>query len=520
MKVQLNIDFEASVEKALKNIVQDFVDFRVRSKSLDARGINRGKRPKYNYTVEVIRAGEKFEFPDDEIKEVSPLQSKPIIVGAGPSGLFCALRLLDYGIPSIIIERGKAASERMRDISKYWRYGTLNPESNVCFGEGGAGLFSDGKLVTRVKSPFIGYVMRRLVDFGADVDTAYLSNPHLGSDRLRKIITLLSSYLKDNGCEVHYQSRVKELLFSDDKSQVIGVKTADDSQFKSNHVVLATGHSAHEMYEYLLEQGVELKQKDFAVGVRVEHPRSTIDCSQFGKFAGNESLGSARYRLSYNNENSERGTYSFCMCPGGYVLSTSTIEDGIVTNGMSNYKQNSKWSNSAMIVTVKAGKDFPSDDILAGLKFQTEIEKKAFEVSKRVATGRELPADTIGNFVEGIVSSDPLPVSSSPSHVVRADMTEILPPFIITELKKAFRHFDQKIDGFISQDALLIGPETRTSSPITIVRDKDTFESVGVRGLYPCGEGAGYAGGITSSAVDGVNVAMSIMRNEGRIEKV
>ncbi len=518
MKVQLNIDFEASVEKALRDKVKDFIDFRIRSKSLDARGINRGKRPKYNYTVEVIKKGESFEALDSEIVKVSPLDTKPLIIGAGPAGLFCALRLLDYGIPSVIIERGKAASQRMRDISKYWRYGVLNPESNVCFGEGGAGLFSDGKLITRVKSPFIGYVMRRLVDFGADEDTAYLSNPHLGSDRLRRIITELSNHLKGNGCEVHYETRIDELIYSADKSKAIGARTACGKEFLADHVVLATGHSAHEIYQHLHKSGVELRQKDFAVGVRVEHPREIIDRSQFGDFTGNQCLGTARYRLSYNDDKSERGTYSFCMCPGGYVLSTSTLADGIVTNGMSNYHQNSKWSNSAMIVTVKAGRDFPSNDVLAGLKFQTDIEKKAFQVAKRVGSGRELPANTIYDFVEGIKSTEPLPKTSSPSHVVRADMSEFLPTFIIKELKKAFRDFDKKIKGFISKEALMIGPETRTSSPITIVRDRETLLSESVNGLYPCGEGAGHAGGITSSAVDGVNVAMSILKREGRIK--
>lgn len=510
--IQFSLDFDQELEPYLKKNHPKVVDYRILSQSLDARGAPRGRTPLYLYQLEAIEKGEIFSKFEESFEKKSPLKNKPIIVGAGPAGLFCALRLAEYGVPSLIIERGDESKKRMLHISKYWRYGELNPESNVCYGEGGAGLFSDGKLITRIKSPFVKYVMQRFVDFGAPPETAYMSNPHLGSNKIRAIINKISDHLRERGCEFIYNTRVDEILFENNKTT--GVKLSNGEVYKSDHVVLATGHSAKEMYEFLLKEKVAMTPKDFAVGVRVEHPREVIDKMQHGDFFESPLLGAARYRLSYFDKVTTKGTYSFCMCPGGYVLSSGTDTDGIVVNGMSNYARNSRWSNSALVVTVKAGVDFDDKDILAGLEFQNKIERNAYNLSKKHATGRELPCMTVGEFLSGKLNNKELPKSSTPSSLFKADLKEIFPPFIINHLKNALKEFDHQMKGFSDESALLIAPETRTSAPVTILRDRESYVSTSHDGLYPSGEGAGYAGGITSAAVDGIKVAMSILKRE------
>lgn len=518
-KIQLTMDFEApqeKLEKAISQQVPGFIDYRVLSKSLDARGANQGKRPRYQYSLEVILPGENFTVYQEELPNMKEKflhesgGSLPLIIGAGPAGLFCALRLMEYGIPSIIFERGSRANERMKHIARFWRYGEFNPEDNVCFGEGGAGLFSDGKLITRVKSPFVGYVMKKFVDFGAPEETAYVSNPHLGSNKIRSLITELTNFLTAGGCQIHYNTKVEKLLLSEKNHQeIVGLMTSDHKEFYSPQVILAVGHSAKEMFHHLHQYQVSLKPKDFAIGVRVEHPRKEIDQFQYGSFVSDE-LSSARYRLSYHDNDTHKGTYSFCMCPGGYVLSSGTDSDGIVVNGMSNYRRNSPWSNSALVVSVKSGVDFDAQDILAGHQFQRGIEKKAYDFSKERASGKEIPAEKVTSFLKDGFKSD-LPKTSCPSKIFPMPLEEILPGFIHSHLQTALENFDRKLKGFISPNALLMAPETRTSSPLTIERDKNTLESTSHKGLFPCGEGAGYAGGITSAAVDGVRVAESII---------
>ncbi|MBP9681682.1 MAG: NAD(P)/FAD-dependent oxidoreductase [Bacteriovorax sp.] len=511
-KVQFTLDYNDDVESYLEKHYPSMSDYRILNQALDARGANRGKVPRYTYNVELLSVGEQFEAGQESFVDVGAFAQAPIIVGAGPGGLFCALRLADFGVPSIVIERGDRAHARMLHIAKFWRYGEFDPENNVCYGEGGAGLFSDGKLITRIKSPFVQYVMNRFVDFGAPKETAYISNPHLGSNKIRGLINKMTDYLRTKGVVVRYNTRVDRLLL--DNGKVVGVELNNGEKLFSKYVVLATGHSAKDMYQHLQDIGVEMKQKDFAVGVRIEHPRDLIDDIQYGKFKGLE-LGAARYRLSYEDEVSKKGTYSFCMCPGGYVLSSGTEANGIVVNGMSNYARNSRWSNAALVVSVKAGLDFESSNVLAGLDFQHTIERKAFDVSKAHASGRELPAQTLKEFMENKISPNaPLIKTSTPSGIVRTSIREILPGFVTKHLENALLKFDESLKGFISDKALLIAPETRTSAPVTILRDKETLESTGHSGLYPCGEGAGHAGGITSAAVDGVKIAMSIIKKE------
>lgn len=512
-KYQFQLPFDVDLDKYVRKTYPEIRDFRTISKSLDARGAPRGKKPVFLYILDALVSPED-KYPDlGKFPALKPLKQRPIIVGAGPGGLFCAVRLAEYGIPSLVIERGDEASKRMLHIAKFWRYGELDPETNVCYGEGGAGLFSDGKLITRIKSDLVHYVMEKFVDFGAPPETAYVSNPHLGSNKIRAIITQISNWLRSQGTEIRYSTRVEQILTEGNKT--IGVKLSNGESLFSDHVVLATGHSAQDFYHHLEEIKVSMKAKDFAIGVRVEHPRRYIDSIQHGKYCEAEQLGSARYRLSWHDKWSDRGVYSFCMCPGGHVLSSGTEKNGIVVNGMSNYARNSPWSNAALVVSVKAERDLKDNSLMAGLAFQHGIEQKAFALSKKHATGRELPAMTIKEFMEGKLNDQPLPKTSSPSGVFKADIREIFPQFVVDHLKKGLEEFNKDIPGFIYEQGLLIAPETRTSAPLTILRDKNSLISSSHIGLYPCGEGAGYAGGITSAAVDGVKCALSILKEEG-----
>jgi uncharacterized FAD-dependent dehydrogenase len=511
-KYQFELPFSTDLDKHVAKTYPEIREYRTLSRSLDARGAPRGRKPQYLYIIEALLSKEDAYSVPETFPNLGPLKQKPIIIGAGPGGLFCAVRLAEYGVPSIVIERGEEASKRMLRIAKFWRYGEFDEETNVCYGEGGAGLFSDGKLITRIKSELVSYVMEKFVDFGAPPETAYESNPHLGSNKIRTIITKISDWLRIKGCEIKYNTKVLELISENGK--ITGVKLSNGETLFSNHIVLATGHSAADLYQHLEDIKVAMKPKDFAVGVRVEHPRRYIDKLQHGQFSEAQEMGSARYRLSWHDKWTDHGVYSFCMCPGGYVLSSGTEKNGLVVNGMSNFARNSPWSNAALVVSVKVETDIPDKDMMAGLRFQHEIEQKAYALSKKHATGRELPAMTIKEFMDGKLNDKPLPVTSSPSGLFKADMRDIFPPFIIEHLKKGLEEFNRDLPGFIYEEGLLIAPETRTSAPLTIIRHKDSLISTSHEGLYPCGEGAGYAGGITSAAVDGVKIALSILKQE------
>jgi uncharacterized protein len=515
-KYQFQLPFDVDLNVHIKKTFPEILEFRTISKSLDARGAPRGKKPVYLYIIEALTSKTDSYPKSETISRFAPLKNKPIIIGAGPGGLFCAVSLAEHGVPSIILERGDSANKRMLHIAKFWRYGELDPETNVCYGEGGAGLFSDGKLITRIKSDLVSYVMEKFVMFGAPPETAYESNPHLGSNKIRAIINHISDWLRKENCEIRYNSKVEKIITKDDRA--IGVKLHNGEEFFSDHIILATGHSAQDLYKHLADIKVSMRAKDFAVGVRVEHPRRYIDGLQHGKFCEAPEMGSARYKLTWHDKWSDHGVYSFCMCPGGYVLSSGTEKDGIVVNGMSNYARNSPWSNAALVVSVKSETDLKDKDLMAGLNFQHDIEKKAYALSKKHATGRELPAMTIKEFMTGKLTDKPLPKTSSPSGVFKADIREIFPDFINQHLRKGLEEFNKDLPGFIYEEGLLIAPETRTSAPLTILRDKETLISLSHKGLYPCGEGAGYAGGITSAAVDGVKCALSILKQEGLLK--
>lgn len=509
--LQFKLNFDQDLKAHLKKLEPELKEFRLLTKSLDARKASSGRKPIYDYRVEVIFKGEEFQ---DE-REVFPkveLKSKPIIIGAGPAGLFAAVRFMEYGISSFLFERGSATSERMVKISRFWKKGILDEDTNVCYGEGGAGLYSDGKLITRIKSPYVKYVMKKMVEFGAKPEIEFVNNPHLGSNKIRSLITKITESLTQGGTQIFYDERVEALIY--DGAKVIGVKTNKANYF-SDYIILATGHSAEDIYYHLHENNVAMTSKDFALGVRIEHKRSDIDEIQYGKFK--EELGAARYRLSYHNDETNRGTYSFCMCPGGYVLSSGTKKNGIVVNGMSNNNFGSPWSNAALVVSIRKKNDFDEKDVFAGLKMQKEIEEKAYQLSLENASGKELPAMSIKDFLAGSLSDTPLPITSSPSKIFKQNLAQILPDFVIKHLKEALMEFERKLPGFTSKGGVLIAPETRTSAPITILRDAKNLVSTSHQGLYPCGEGAGYAGGITSAAVDGIKVVESIIKKSQEI---
>lgn len=501
---QIKVGLDETLEEQLQWLDPGFGTYRVLKKSIDARQ----KIPHWVYKVETYTPQETPPAPDYSVERVKrPPSQKPIIIGAGPAGLFAALRLVERGIPCLLLEQGSAATERMKHIAAYWRYGKLNATNNVCFGEGGAGLYSDGKLITRIKSPFIPYVLNRLVKFGAPEEIEYLSNPHVGSDKIRKVIPPMREFLRANGCEIHFDTKVEKVIFEGTK--VSGVLLEGGVRLLSNRVILATGHSSVPIIERLFQDSVAIEGKSFAVGLRIEHPQSEINRIQYKAYANHPALGAANYRLANHDKKTGIGVYSFCMCPGGYVISSGTETDGVVSNGMSNYRRNSPFANAAIVVSLDHHKSF-GNDIFAGLKFRKELEMRAqSEVATRGGT-KQLPTQTVLGFLNS--KEQPLIASSTPSGSISARLDLLLPETLKKKLAEALEKFNRSMPGFISPQAQLLGVETRTSCPIRILRDPKTLQSTSHSGLYPAGEGAGYAGGITSAAVDGVNIAESIFQ--------
>ena len=499
----IEIDVGESLEEKLQWLAPNYSQFRILKKSVDAR---RSQKPHFIYSVEVFAAGES---PQTENFQLTPLttppKERPIIIGAGPAGLFCALRLVERGIKPILLERGSEAAKRMLSINRYWRYGQLDLDNNVCFGEGGAGLYSDGKLITRIKSPHIPYVLNRLVQFGAPAEIQYLSNPHVGSDRIRRVIPKLREYLLAHGCEIHFDTAVEELIVAN--SQVRGVRVRGGREFLAEHVVLAPGHSATDLLYRIHHQGVATEGKSFAMGLRIEHPQKLINKIQYRDLAEHPELGAANYRLAHHDSQAGIGVYSFCMCPGGYILSSGTDVNGLVCNGMSNYNRGSPFANAAIVVSVDHHKLF-GDDLFGGMKFRAELESSAYQAITQQGGTKQLPAQTLMDFMER-KSGTVLP-TSSPSGVLPVRLDQLLPPWMYARLAKSLEEFDIKMGGFLSPEAQLHGMETRTSCPLRFLRDAGSLQSISHKGLYPTGEGAGYAGGITSAACDGIRVAEKI----------
>ena len=432
------------------------------------------------------------------------LAERPVVIGTGPCGLFAGLLLAEMGFHPIILERGKRVRERTKDTFGLWRHGVLNPESNVQFGEGGAGTFSDGKLHSQIKDPrHLGRkVLTEFVKAGAPEEILYVGKPHIGTFRLVGVVEQMRATIESLGGEIHFQSQVAD--FDIDDGQVHGVVLAGGERIASRHVVLAVGHSARDTFQTLHERGVYLEAKPFSIGFRIEHPQLLIDRCRFGRHAGNPALGAADYKLVHHCKNG-RSVYSFCMCPGGTVVAAASEPGRVVTNGMSQYSRNERNANSGIVVGITP-EDYPGGP-LAGIELQRRWEEQAFKLG---GENYQAPGQLVGDFLAGRPSTafgSVLPSYTPGVHLT--DLSTALPGYAVEAIREALPAFDRQIKGFAMHDAVLTGVETRTSSPVRIKRGED-FQSLNTRGLYPAGEGAGYAGGILSAAVDGIKVAEAV----------
>ncbi len=432
--------------------------------------------------------------------------SRPIVIGMGPAGLFAGLILAQMGFRPLILERGKAVRERTKDTFGLWRQGVLNPESNVQFGEGGAGTFSDGKLHSQIKDPrHLGRkVLEEFVKAGAPEEILYVGKPHIGTFRLVGMVEKMRETIQSLDGEIRFQSRVDDIEI--ENGNVCGIVLSSGERIATNHLVLAVGHSARDTFEMLHKRGIYIEAKPFSIGFRIEHPQSLIDRARYGKNAGNALLGAADYKLVHHASNG-RSVYSFCMCPGGTVVAATSEMGRVVTNGMSQYSRNERNANSGIVVGITPEQDYPGD-ALAGVEFQRRWESRAFELG---GGNYQAPGQLVGDFLAGRPSTkfgEVLPSYTPGVHLT--DLSTALPDYVIAAIREALPAFAKQIKGFDLPDAVLTGVETRTSSPIRIKRNKDDYQSVNTRGLYPAGEGAGYAGGILSAAVDGIEVAEAV----------
>lgn len=423
-----------------------------------------------------------------------------VIVGSGPAGLFAALRLAQSGLTATLIERGEPVERRALAVQRFWKDGLLDPESNVQFGEGGAGTFSDGKLTCRTKDAKVPWILEQLVAFGAQQEIRYLAKPHIGTDRLRTVISGIRNYLLNQGFTIKFSCRMTDINISNGK--IASLIVNDNQEIPCDHLILATGHSARDTYELLERHGAAMQRKPFAMGLRVEHPQELIDRIQYGA-SRHAALPVADYAVTWNDSESGRSAYSFCMCPGGVVVGGASETGGVVTNGMSGQWRNSPFANSALVVNVRED-DFEGSGPLAGVRLQRKWERQAYSAG---GGGYQAPAQNLLGFLKR-PGKGPVRTSYRPG-ICETDLATVLPKFIIDTLRKGIVDFDKRMKGFITAEATLIGIESRTSAPVRVLRDSD-FESLTIKGLYPTGEGAGYAGGIMSSAIDGIRVAETI----------
>jgi uncharacterized protein len=476
--------------------------FHIIKRSLDARG----KQAWYVQTLNVF-VNEPFQprtIRRLELKDVSKAPRKVIIAGAGPAGLFAALKLIENGIQPILLERGKDVRARRRDLALLNKEGIINPESNYCYGEGGAGTYSDGKLYTRsTKRGDVDRILNILVQYGADENILFEAHPHIGTNKLPQIITAVREAIIASGGQFLFERKVTGFLLQENTLK--GVKTADGVSFEADALILATGHSARDIFELLHQEKILIEYKPFALGIRIEHPQNLIDSLQYHCSARGDFLPPASYSLVQQVQ--EKGVFSFCMCPGGIIAPAATAEGELVVNGWSPSKRNNPFANSGIVVSVDPGDIRHFKGPLAGMQFQQQVERKAYEYGggKYVA-----PAQRMADFVEQKISAS-LPVCSYVPGLRSAPLNEVLPSFVTKALQKAFVEFGKKMRGYYTNDAIVVATESRTSSPVRIPRDQLTLQHPQIKGLYPCGEGAGYAGGIVSAAMDGERVADSIV---------
>ena len=512
----------AAILKRLKIAASELVGYTISRRGVDARNpsaivfiytLDIEVRNEAKLAARLLRHPHVSPAPDTRYRFVTQasagLPYRPVVIGTGPCGLLAGLILAQMGFRPIILERGKAVRERTRDTFGLWRNSVLDPESNVQFGEGGAGTFSDGKLYSQIKDPhhYGRKVLTEFVQAGAPPEILYVSKPHIGTFRLVTIVENMRQTIHALGGEIRFQSKVADLDIEtghDGRSQVRGVVLASGETVATDHVVLAVGHSARDTFQMLYERGVYIEAKPLSIGLRIEHPQSLIDRARYGKNAGHPLLGAADYKLVHHCKNG-RSVYSFCMCPGGTVVAAASEPEGVVTIGMSQYSRNERNANSAIVVGITPA-DYPGSP-LAGIAFQRHWEKRAFEAG---GNNYCAPAQRVGDFIAGRPSAKLGSVVPSYAPGVRTtDLSACLPDYAVAAIREALPAFDKQIKGFAMDDAMLTGVETRTSSPIRIKRNAQ-YQSLNTRGLFPAGEGAGYAGGILSAAVDGIEVAESV----------
>lgn len=506
---------KSKIARKLRISESDILSYNIFKKSIDAR---KKSDIHFVYSVDVELKNEDRIlklFSDKGVSKVKDIKyeykristhgiKRPVIVGMGPAGIFAGLALARMGFNPIILERGKSVDERIADVELFWKEGRLNTESNVQFGEGGAGTFSDGKLTTSINNPRARVVLEEFVEAGAPKEILYTNKPHIGTDKLRDVVKNMRNTIISLGGEVRFNSKVTDLII--EKGHIAGVEVNNEEIIESDRVILALGHSARDTFEVLYNRGVNLIQKPFSIGVRIEHHQSFIDRSQYGKFAGHKRLGAADYKLSAHFDNG-RSSYTFCMCPGGVVVAAASEEGMVVTNGMSYYARDKENANAALLVGVNP-EDFGDDHPLAGVEFQRKWERLAFQLG---GGSYRAPAQRVGDFLEDRPSEGIGEVSPTYSlGVTMTDLRECLPEYVTDTLKLALIAFDRKIKGFADPDAIMTGVETRSSSPVRILRDESLQSNI--KGLYPIGEGAGYAGGIMSAALDGLRVAEEISK--------
>lgn len=521
--VPLKKSLEALIAKKIRCPVRQITQVNIVRRSVDAR-----RKPQIYvvFTVDVTLQDEAAVWrrcqQQKDIRQLKPvaaeplvpgsqiLPERPIVIGTGPAGLGAAMLLAKHGYRPLVLERGKAVDERTRDVETFWRGGSFNPESNVQFGEGGAGTFSDGKLTTRVNHPLLRQILQMLVDAGAPEEILYAYNPHVGTDVLRHVVKHMRQTIEALGGTVLFSHKVTALN-RDETGQIVSVTVNETETYPASVVVMGIGHSARDTYYMLHDKGIRLQKKAFAVGVRIEHDQAVIDQAQYGASAASLGLEPADYMLVYHSPEG-RSCYSFCMCPGGVVVGAASETGRVVTNGMSLYKRDSGIANSALVVNVNE-EDLPGASPLAGIEFQRHYEELAYTVG---GGQYHAPAQTVGNFLGRTTANKGMMYSYRPG-ITWADLHDVLPSFVTQTLAQALPYFGRRVHGFDDNDVVMTGVETRTSAPVRITRGADRM-AIDAAGLYPVGEGAGYAGGIMSAFLDGMESAIEIIRKYQPLE--
>jgi len=520
-EVKLNIDEDIkSIPEKISNKLgiarEQLVSYSIYKESIDAR---KG-RINFVYTVDIEVKDEETLLKNNQPSKISKaidegykyvdqgsgsIEGRPVVVGFGPSGMFASMILSEMGYKPLVIERGKCVEERADDVALFWREGSFNWDSNVQFGEGGAGTFSDGKLTTRIKdSVRCRKVLEAFIAAGAPQEILYKQKPHLGTDILQKVVKNIRKKIIESGGEIRFDSKLTDIAIHDGKIKAIEIN--ENEEIITNCVILGLGHSARDTFEMLYNKGTKMEQKAFSIGVRIEHHQEVIDTAQYGKYAGHPKLGTADYKLVHHCKNG-RGAYTFCMCPGGVVVASASEDKGVVTNGMSYFKRDGNNANSALLVEVKPD-DFGSGHPLAGIDFQRTWEKKAWELGGMCFNA---PTQKVGDFLKGISSKEEGEVTPTYRPGVRwTDISKCLPYYVVESLKEAIPAMGKKLKGFDMEEGVLTAVETRSSSPVRILRDNTLHSSI--EGLLPVGEGAGYAGGIISAAVDGIKAAEAVAK--------